>query len=519
MLIKHISAGNQIFVMVDSDCDGYTSSALLLNYLNKVFPYNTQANIAYALHEGKQHGIKEEAIPKGTKLIIAPDSSSNEFSLHQRLREYGIDILVLDHHEAHWQSEDACVINNQLCDYPTKSLSGVGIVYKFCSYLDSLLGTNYAEDLVDLAALGIIADVMPLTDYETKRIIDKGIANIKNPFFKGMTIKNAFSLGSEITPFGIAWYIAPYINAITRSGTMEEKLLTFEAMLEYKAYEEIPSTKRGCKGQFETRVEQAVRTCGNVKNRQGKITDTDMDTINHLISQYGLLDHRIILVQLDRSHKTSLAGLIANKLMGEYQRPTLILTQTEQAGEKWWEGSFRAPKALDFKDFCIESKLVEYAEGHQQAGGVGIKDCNIEAFRLYCEEHLKDIDLTPNYKVDKIYNGKSLVEETDDFYSLMSYGNIWGQGVEEPDLAMESLVITKDNIILMKGTTLKITCGDISFIKFKSNEQEYEALYPNDGVTMINVIFNCKKNEWGGKVTPQLIIKDYEITNRMEYYF
>lgn len=57
----------------------------------------------------------------------------------------GIDVLVIDHHQADKISPNACIINNQLCDYPTKSLSGAGVVYKFCSYLDSILGVNKAD--------------------------------------------------------------------------------------------------------------------------------------------------------------------------------------------------------------------------------------------------------------------------------------------------------------------------------------------------------------------------------------
>jgi single-stranded-DNA-specific exonuclease len=70
-----------------------------------------------------------------------------------------------------------------------------------------------------------------------------------------MVNRQHYKLDNNLTPFGIAFYIVPYINAITRSGTLEEKYLTFEAMLEWRAEEMIPSTKRGYKGQFETRVE------------------------------------------------------------------------------------------------------------------------------------------------------------------------------------------------------------------------------------------------------------------------
>jgi single-stranded-DNA-specific exonuclease len=172
------------------------------------------------------------------------------------------------------------VINNQLCDYPTKSLSGAGMVYKFCQEMDKLLENgNYANNQLDLVMLGLVADMMSLRDLETRRLISKGLAQIRNPFLAGMVEKNSFSLGSSITPIGIAFYVAPYVNAITRMGTIEEKKTLFESMLEWKAYEEIPSTKRGCKGLFESRVEQAIRTCINVKNRQTKARDEALEAI------------------------------------------------------------------------------------------------------------------------------------------------------------------------------------------------------------------------------------------------
>ena len=205
MLIKHISQNDKVLIQVDSDCDGYTSAATLINYLNCLFPGFVQNNISYRLHEGKAHGLILETIPQDVKLVIAPDSSSNDYEVHEALHQRGVDVLVIDHHEADHISEYACVINNQLCNYPTKSLSGVGMVYKFCSYIDSLLNVSYADDYLDLVSLGLIADMMDLRDFETRHLITLGIGQIRNPYFKGMTVKNSFSLGDKITPFGVAF--------------------------------------------------------------------------------------------------------------------------------------------------------------------------------------------------------------------------------------------------------------------------------------------------------------------------
>ena len=154
MFMRHVRADDKVMLVVDEDCDGYTSSAFFLNQFNKLFPSFVQQNIRYVVHPGKAHGIPLDLV-SDEKLIIAPDSSSNEYDIHKELQERGIDVLVIDHHEAPKFSEYACVINNQLGNYPNKSLSGVGMVWKFCSYFDKLMNTNYAYELLDLVALGL----------------------------------------------------------------------------------------------------------------------------------------------------------------------------------------------------------------------------------------------------------------------------------------------------------------------------------------------------------------------------
>ena len=189
------------------------------------------------MHNGKEHGIIPDTIPADVKLVIAPDSSSNDYEEHKILHDKGIDVLVIDHHEAECISEYACVINNQLCQYPTKSLSGVGMVYKFCSYLDSLLNVDYANQFLDLVALGLVADMMDMRDFETRHLITLGLQNIRNPYFYEMVRKNEFSLRDGVTPIGVAFYIAPYVNATVRMGDSAEKLTLFESMLDFKGYE------------------------------------------------------------------------------------------------------------------------------------------------------------------------------------------------------------------------------------------------------------------------------------------
>lgn len=526
MLIKHISQNDKVLIQVDSDCDGYTSAALLMNYLYCLFPSFVNNNISYRVHMGKQHGIIPDTIPEDVKLVIAPDSSSNDYEAHEYLNLSGVDVLVIDHHEADHISEYACIINNQLCDYPTKSLSGVAMVWKFCCYIDMLLKTDHAQKFLDLVALGLVADMMDVRDFETRRLIDKGLQQIRNPYFRGAIDKDQFHFTNEITPIGVAFYIAPLINATTRVGTQEEKLMLFESMLDFRGYELVPSTKRGCKGQAETRVEQACRNCTNIKSRQTKIRDNSLEKIEQIIANQNLLSNKILIVQLDDLiTDRNLTGLIANQLMSEYQRPVLILNKIEnEDGTITWEGSGRGydkSRLKDFRGFLENNKYVMYAEGHANAFGIGIRDEDINAFIASTNSALDGFDFTPIYNVDFIYKSDELTPE--EVIDIAGMKSLWGQGVEEAEIAVEGIKVHKDNIRILspdKNPTLKIMLPNgINFMKFRSSEEEYDKLYSELGYVTINIVGECERNIWNNKISPQVMIKDYEIVDRANYYF
>ena len=530
MLISHIGQNDKIFIQIDADCDGYTSAAILINYLNCLFPHFVQTNITYRVHDGKQHGLLIDTIPNDVKLVIAPDASSSDFEEHKQLAERGIDVLVLDHHEAEKFSEYACVINNQLCDYPTKTLSGAGVVYKFCCYIDSLIGTDYANDYVDLATVGIIADVMDLKDLEIREIILRGMKEFKNPLLKTMVEKDKFHFeGQALSPFNIGWYIAPFLNAISRSGTLQEKQVVFESMIEFLAYQTVPSTKRGCAGQVETRIEQAIRTCTNVKNRQTRAKENAMDAVLQTIKDENLLENKILAIRLDPKYATdkNLTGLIANGLLDTYNRPILILNQVieEEDGEEkvYWRGSGRGYDKANLgslRDLLETSGLVEYAQGHASAFGVSIPADNYDALVEYVNEAYKDFDCAPIYNVDLIWDGNEALS-AQAFAELADEAQIWGRGVEDPLIVIEGFRVYGNQLNLYgldKGKpvlNIKLDDGS-SLVKFKSSEEEYELLHSDLGYVIINAVGTCSRSTWG---IPQFNIIEYEIIGRNDYYF
>lgn len=527
LLITHIANNDKAFVQVDSDCDGYTSAALLLNYLHMLFPAYVENNIVYRLHEGKQHGIIYDTIPEDVKLVIAPDSSSNDYLQHQWLYERGCDVLVIDHHEAEKYSKYATVINNQMCDYPTKSLSGVGMVLKFCQYIDKLLNVDYSKLFYDLAAFGIIADVMDLRDYETRYIVKTGLSFIHNSLFKKICEMQEFSIINHggLSPFTVGWYIGPLVNAVTRSGTQEEKTLFFEAMLDWQAFQEIPSTKRGCKGQIETKAEQASRNARNIKSKQDKQRDEGVKYIEEIIKEKNLTDNKIIAVKLPEGKvNRNFTGLIANQLLSEYGHPILLLSEVKHPdGSINWEGSARSYDCdgLDnFKEYLKNNSYVYLSEGHKNAFGVGLTDDGFSNFIAETNEELSECTFNPSHIVDFIWDVNEVDKEA--IFEIAKYNTIWGQGIEEPEIVIKNIMVTTDNLKLMspdKSPTLKIILPNgVECIKHYSSQKEFDKLTPDFGkVGLITVVGTCKINYWGGKSTPQINIKDYNFKSM--YYF
>ena len=215
--LANLDANSIICIVVDCDCDGYTSSAILINYICDLKGEDwMKDHVFWYMHDGKQHGLSDcmdwiEDI--GPKLVIIPDAGSNDITQLQKLYDDGREIIILDHHELEVDPFPYCyLINSQLPQYPNKELSGAGVVYQFCKYVSRVRGLEdkHIEDwYLDLVALGLDGDMMSLKSPETRRLITKGLNpnNIHNPFIYEMWQKNKFKLGDEPTAWGATFYM------------------------------------------------------------------------------------------------------------------------------------------------------------------------------------------------------------------------------------------------------------------------------------------------------------------------
>ena len=235
------------------------------------------------------------------KYVVLPDSSSNDYEYHEQLGAEGIQCLVLDHHivEPDTQfSDHAVIVNNQLSsNYQNKDLCGAGVTWQFCRYYDSLKGTSYANEFIDLAALGIVSDMMSMLSLENRYIVHTGFNNIQNYFFRALVEKQSFSMGGKVTPMTVAFYITPLINAMIRAGAQEEKERCFEAFI--NGHKLVECHKRGAKGTMEELAIESVRECVNARSKQNRILDKAVESLEIKIAKHDLLENKILFVRLE----------------------------------------------------------------------------------------------------------------------------------------------------------------------------------------------------------------------------
>ena len=280
---------------------------------------------------------------------------------------------------------------------------------------------------------------------------------------------------------------------------------------------------------METRVEQSVRTCSNIKNRQTKMRDEAILKIEEDIFNNNLLDHKILLIKMEDNSLADIGGLIANQLVATYHHPTLVLFRREKLENgvmiPTLEGSGRGDQHLgldSFGEFLKTCPQILYAEGHDNAFGTGLREKDLEDFIQLTDQKLANYDFSPEERVDFIFTPATATPEA--IFQIGSLASIWGPEIPESKIAIEGIKVHKDNFRVMgkKQDTISITLPNgVGLIQFRSSAEEIAMLesISDTGCVTINVLGICYINKFYGQETPQIKIQDYEIVGRTNYYF
>lgn len=480
-LKKAIEGGEKIGILVDADCDGNLSAALIVKFLLRF-----TNNLAYFFHIGKGHGLvqnKEEDIPQqvlesGVNLLIAPDSSTNDTAQCQWLKANGVDCLVLDHHEVTTLNPYAIIINHHLGEGLNTALSGTGVTHKFVTSCAESWGFDLGDLYYDLVATSIISDVCDLTTLENRAYVKYGFEHITDPMLELMFTK--FNRKGN-NPIGISWGTAPPINSLCRGDNQQAKMDFFVALVG--------------KGDMDNGISVARKA----HNEQSKIVKAIYEEIEPNLDQ----SHKVMIGYTTEEYK-GYTGLIANKITGNFGKPSLVLRELNPT---MFSGSLRSP--VDIADKINETGLAK-CQGHLSACGIFLKKSNLN--RLIKWFDTLPLDTDPERQVTAILKPNQVTLPlchacSDD---MVLWGSSDGNKIVQPKFYLEFETSPSDiQAFVKKTTTAKITKGDVSFLKFQCDNETAQLLQKER--CKVSMIVTLGVNEWNGVESPQGTVENWEI--------
>lgn len=546
MLKYHLDRGSKILIIDDVDNDGITSGAIISQYIKKI---NPEVMLYHHMNSGKKHGIVLDEIADiidYVDLIIVPDAGSNDILQIKTLTEdYNKDILILDHHLIEVNQEnypsECVVINNQDGQYPNPTLSGAGVVYKFIKEYDKRYRYDYADEFLDLVAVGMIGDGMDLRNLETRYLTLKGLTNVKNLFLKEIMLKNKLieSIDEDkgIDIHFVGWNVSPLLNAVVRSGIQEERMELIKAingLEEERTYQPRRKHKDDPKPDpvIESLQRATVRLCTNIKARQDKPVKKYVETLKEQIESDGTTNNKVIIVDTTNLiEESTLTGLVANKLANYYKRPAFVLKSFNDVKFGGSARNYSLSPIENLKELLEESGMGK-GIGHENAFGINILKSNFDFINDKLNNMLKDVVMEDVYLVDyEIPVGRL---KGKDILQVGSWSGIWGgEGLEEPLFAITNVTVGVEDIKLLgdKKNFIKIEkqigANRIDFVKKFTNEEEYLKMImrkktglqkPVKRVTF-DIICRFTINKFNDNQYPQCEIVDYNVREADEFRF
>lgn len=493
---KALAYRQKIVVYGDYDADGVTSSSLLMQAL-QALGANVEVYIPDRFEEG--YGLNQNALTSirenGADLVITVDCGirSLEHALHAK--KIGLDLIITDHHEPGEEIPEALAVINPKQpgdEYPEKYLAGVGIAYKLVKALVKN-GARHPlltdEALLDLVALGTVADVAPL-NFENRSLVRRGLVYLRASRRPGIlalaSIANVDL--SKLTSTDIGFMFGPRINAAGRldSAIPAYRLLTAETM--------------------QDAAELAARLDSFNQQRQ-EITKKVQAQAEKMLAEKG---SSMVIFASDPAFNAGVVGLAAARLTELYYRPSIV-------GHD--EGDAIRASCRSIPEFNIHDglehcgDLLEKYGGHAAAAGLTIRKDKVEAFlariNQYAAEKLAGVDLRPSLQIDM-----ELPLSAIDFGLIAAVDQIEPVGAENQPAVFLSrnLRVSEARQVGSDKSHLKLTLTDgkryVDAIAFR-----FGHLAARVAGQQIDVVFSPSVNEYNGKTKVQMVVRDIRLSS------
>ena len=489
IILDGIENNKKFLIYYDTDQDGVASGTIAYRWLRK-----NGANVSWTINKGKEHGIAKanSNIFEDVDILWIVDSIETQMYPYENALNAGVEnIVISDHHlcsrsmQKQMERTGRITLVSSAVDYPNPDAAGAVVTWKLCAYMDWLNLEDYSDDLIDLAAVGCIADMTSVSveSLENRYICHIGFNNQVNPAIK--KINGSYDFNSQAVAFGIA----TLTNAANRTNENEKAV---ELFLEDDS----------------KRINTLVNELKNCKEYQNfEIADIMPMLEEQAKSQ---MDKKCMFFFVETENEV--AGLTANKLLEKYSRPVFVLknriTVNEKTGEvekMEYTGSCRAIGVKNFKEYVDKTSLVGCA-GHELAFGVWMDATVLEDFQNALEDALKDVQFVQETTVDIQIDQEQI---TDDLIrQLKMLNRISGQGW--PQISVMVSGITDYEVGQMSGGRhLKLIAdeGKLLYIKWNFNGSSEQFNGP------VSVIGTLDKGYFGRNYYRQLIMSDFKVDN------
>src|SRR4030067_2709643 len=434
------SRKGSILVSGDYDVDGVTASALYLEFVSNLgvdarLYIPDRIRDGYGLNENVVHIAKSHDID----LILTADCGSSSTTPIRSAKENGIDVIVTDHHECPQDLPPAFALinpNRHDSTYPFKGLPGVGVAYKLIQALTMAFSSDselraFEDDLssyLDLVALGVIADVAPLTG-ENRYFVKEGLKLLSSEKRVGVAaLKEVAGIkGREVSAGTVSFMLAPRINASGRLSRADDavKLLTTDNPDEAKG---IALYLDGV-NQERQKIEAIIRN----EARDKILTEMDAEKEN-------------VFVIASREWHQGVVGIVASKIADESYRPCVMISLQEDGRGKGAARSIPGFNLYEGLEAC--SDLLEKFGGHKYAAGLTIKESNIPLLRDRLSdivaERVKKEDFTPRLVMDAEINPEDI---TFTLLKEMALLPPYGISNPEPVIVSRGLRLTESRLV------------------------------------------------------------------------
>ena len=489
IILDGIENDKKFLIYGDVDTDGCSANAIAVRWLRE-----HDVRVDCCINQGKEHGIAkaDPTLFADVDILWIVDSIETNMYPYEAVLKAGVEkIVITDHHicsglmQRKMERTDRIVLVSSAVDYPNPALSGSATTWKLCAYCDWLELDNYSDDLVDLAACGLVADMcdVGVESPENRYICYKGFQNQINPALK--KINGSYEYNSTAVSFGIA----PLVNSANRMNENEKAMNLFLS--------EDPKEI--------SKLVADLRACKEYQNLE--IADVMPILEKQAVSQ---MDKKVLFFFIETNAEVK--GLFGNKLLEKYQKPIIVLSERfkidEETGEvtnKEYFGSARAVGIKDFKEYVDNTGLVGCA-GHQLAFGVWLDADVLEDFQNALEDSLKNVEFVQEAIVDIQINQEQI---TDDLIrQLRLLNRISGQGW--PQISVMVCGINDYEVGQMSnGKHLKLIADDGKLLYIKWNFGGDWGQF--DGP--VNVIGTLDYGYFGRNYYRQLIMQDFVVDN------